>query len=600
MSTPVVSSDPITLEIFRNRLEAIADEMELALVRSAVSTIIKEGGDASAGIFSPTGEMIAQAVAHPIHFGMLVPAVNRIIEQFPPDQMQPGDRYIVNDPYQGGTHAPDIAMVAPIIDDGRVIALACNMAHHQDVGGKTPGSLAADATEVFQEGLRFPPTRIMRDLELDPVVEGVIRSNVRLPDVLIGDLYAQSAACTLGQRRIVEAARQLEVDVVGAMAELVDRTAAMARRRFAAIPDGRYTFVDYADNDGIVLDRQIAIHAALEVRGDEVVIDLTGSSGQVRGPVNCVEAMTMAVIYFIARTLLDPEVPTNAGCYHSVSAILPEGSVVCARPPAPVNLRIAIARRIYDTVSGALLAADPALARAASSNTQALTFGGRDPETGRQFILLDVVVGGMGGHANGDGVDMIYTDLTNQLGIPTEALEASSPIRVLKYELRQDSGGPGRHRGGLGCEKVYEVLADDVSLSIRGDRSLVPPWGCAGGEPAASWETRIERAGGETVEVPSKIVLQLQRGDRIHVRSAGGGGFGPPHERAVELVVSDVLDGRVSPEAARVSYGVVVTEDGELDVEATERLRAGRSGAAEPVPTTMVSRGVELATLDVW
>jgi N-methylhydantoinase B/oxoprolinase/acetone carboxylase alpha subunit len=595
-----VNVDPITLEIFRNRLEAVADEMEVALVRSAVSTIIKEGGDASAGIFSPSGEMIAQAVAHPIHFGMLVPAVNRIIERFPPAEMESGDRFIVNDPYRGGTHAPDIAMVAPVIDEGRVIALAANMAHHQDVGGKTPGSLAADATEVFQEGLRFPPTRIMRDLELDPVVEGVFRSNVRLPDVLIGDLHAQSAACTLGQRRVAEAGRQLKLDVVETMRELVERTAAMARRRVAEIPDGRYTFVDYADNDGIVLDRQIAIHAALEVRGDEFVVDLTGSSGQVRGPVNCVEGMTMAVVYFIARTLLDPEVPTNAGCYQPVSAVLPPRSVVCAEPPAPVNLRIAIARRIYDAISGALLAADPSLARAASSNTQALTFGGRDPVTGAPFILLDVVVGGMGAHAHGDGVDMVYTDLTNQLGIPTEALEASTPIRVRRFELRQDSGGPGEQRGGLGCEKVYEVLADEVSLSIRGDRAIVPPWGCAGGEPAPGWETRIERASGEVVEVPSKIVLQLNRGDRVMVRSAGGGGFGHPFRRSVELVAEDVANERVSPDAAREQYGVIVSADGEVDRDATDQLRGERSNGSATVDPSTVSRGVVLAGLDVW
>ncbi|HEX2480738.1 MAG TPA: hydantoinase B/oxoprolinase family protein, partial [Methylomirabilota bacterium] len=327
-------ADPILLEVIRNRLETIADEMELTLLKSAASPIVKEGLDASAALFNVRGETIAQAAAIPIHLGCLELAARRIVEAFPPETMAEGDAFLLNDPYDGGTHLPDITLAVPVVSDGRVVALACTMCHHQDVGGRTPGSVPTDATELYQEGLIIPPTCLYRGGVLDTNLLALLRRNVRIPEVFTGDLMAQVAAGRLGGIRLNELFGRYGTDtVLGYVEELLERAEILTRRGIEAIPDGTYAFADWLDNDGIG-DRPVRIAVAVTVHGSAMTFDFTGTSAQVRGPFNAVPASTLSAVYYAVRAISDPTVPNNGGCFRAVDAVLPPGSLVNPRPPA--------------------------------------------------------------------------------------------------------------------------------------------------------------------------------------------------------------------------------------------------------------------------
>src|SRR5262245_54635010 len=371
--------DPVLLEVLRNRLDAIADEMELTLLKSAASPIVKEGLDASAALFNVRGETIAQAAAIPIHLGALQCAAERIVRAFPPEKMREGDAFLLNDPYDGGTHLPDITLAVPVFADGRAVALACTMCHHQDVGGRTPGSVPTDATELYQEGVIIPPTQLFRAGELDENLFALLTRNVRLPEVFTGDLMAQVAAGRLGGLRLRElfvahgAARVLDY-----IEELLARAETLTRREIEAIPDGDYAFEDYLDNDGVDLDRRVKIAVTVRVRGSSMTFDFTGTDGQVRGPFNSVPASTLSAVYYAVRAISDPTIPNNGGCFRSLEAVLPEGTVVNPRPPAPVSCRTATIKRIADTILGALVRALPGRMPAANSGTLlVMAFGGQ-------------------------------------------------------------------------------------------------------------------------------------------------------------------------------------------------------------------------------
>ena len=576
-------ADPVLLEVLRNRLDAIADEMEITILKSAYSPIVKEGLDASSALFDAGGETIAQGTGIPIHLGSLVFAVKRILEVFPADTMREGDAFLLNDPYDGGTHLPDWVVVVPVVWEGRTRALATTMCHHQDVGGKTPGSIPTDATEIYQEGLIIPPCRLMRDGEPDPTVLAFIRRNVRIPDVVVGDLMAQIAAGHLGAARMGELFARHGADTVGtAIAELFARAETLTRRRIAAIPDGTYRFADCLDNDGIDLDRRVEIQVAVTVRGSELTFDFTGTSPQVRGPFNSVPSSTLSAVYYVVRAVTDPDIPNNAGCFRPISVVLPPGSLVNPDPPAPVSGRTATIKRIADTLLGALVPALPDRLPAASSGTLlVMAIGGARPESGRPFVAAELAAGGMGARPRRDGLDAIETDVTNCMNIPVEALEMNFPIRVPYCRARRDSGGAGRFRGGLGLEKAFQTLATELTVSHRGERFYTRPWGLFGGLPAAGGEAVVERADGRREPVPGKQMLRLRPGDTLHVRLAGGAGHGDPLERVEDLVRDDVRDGKVSVEAAARDYGVVLDAAGAaVDALATkarrEALRAAR------------------------
>jgi N-methylhydantoinase B len=528
--------DPVLLEVLRNRLDAIADEMELTLLKSAASPIVKEGLDASAALFNTRGETIAQAAAIPIHLGALQFAAQRIVRAFPPEHMREGDAFLLNDPYDGGTHLPDITLAVPVFADGRVVAMACTMCHHQDVGGRTPGSVPTDATELYQEGVIIPPTQLCRSGKLDDNVFRLISRNVRLPEVFTGDLMAQMAAGRLGGLRL--------------------------RELVAA--HGTSTVTAYID----------------EVRGSSMTFDFTGSDPQVRGPFNSVPASTMSAVYYAVRAISDASIPNNGGCFRAVDAVLPEGTIVNPRPPAPVSCRTATIKRIADTILGALVGALPGKMPAASSGTLlVMAFGGHDPESGRPFVASELAAGGMGARPDKDGIDVIETDVSNCMNIPVESVEMNFPLRIPRARLWRDSGGAGRFRGGLGLEKVFEATTTDVMVTHRGERFGSSPWGLEGGAPGVRAHAYIVRANGTRETLPSKKMILLHPGDQLWEYIAGGAGYGDPLDRDPAAVWADVLDDKVSPALALEAFGVVLTPDGAgLDEVKTKEARERRRG----------------------
>ncbi len=575
--------DPILLEVLRNRLDAIADEMELTLLKSAASPIVKEGLDASAALFNTHGETIAQAAAIPIHLGALQFAAQRLVRAFPPERMRDGDAFLLNDPYDGGTHLPDITLAVPVFADGRAVALACTMCHHQDVGGRTPGSVPTDATELYQEGVIIPPTQLFRAGELDENLFRFLTRNVRLPDVFTGDLMAQVAAGRLGGVRLQALfAAHGAPTVMTYIEELLSRAERLTRAQIADIPDGDYAFEDWLDDDGVSIGQPVKIAVTLRVRGSAMTFDFTGSDRQVRGPFNSVPASTMSAVYYAVRAISDASIPNNGGCFRAVDAILPEGTIVNPTAPAPVSCRTATIKRIADTILGALVRALPGRMPAASSGTLlVMAFGGRDPDTGQPFVASELAAGGMGARPDKDGIDVIETDVSNCMNIPVESVEMNFPLRIPRARLWLDSGGAGRFRGGLGLEKVFEATTTDVMVSHRGERFASSPWGLEGGAPGARAHAYILRKDGAREELPSKKMIVLHPGDQLWEYIAGGAGYGDPLDRDPVAVFADVLDGKVSAALAITEYGVVLTPDGAAvdevkTKECRERLRRTR------------------------
>jgi N-methylhydantoinase B len=569
--------DPVLLEVLRNRLDAIADEMELTLLKSAASPIVKEGLDASAALFNVHGETIAQAAAIPIHLGALQFGAQRIVRAFPPAQMREGDAFILNDPYDGGTHLPDITLAVPVVADGRVVALACTMCHHQDVGGRTPGSVPTDATELWQEGVIIPPTQLFRAGELDENLFRLLTRNVRLPDVFSGDLMAQVAAGRLGGIRLRElVAAHGAAEVLAYVDELLNRAETLTRREIEGIPDGDYAFEDWLDDDGVDVGRRVRIAVTVRVRGSAMTFDFTGTDPQVRGPFNSVPASTMSAVFYAIRAVSDPSIPNNGGCFRALDVVLPEGTIVNPKAPAPVSCRTATIKRIADTILGALVHALPHRMPAANSGTLlVMAFGGRQPATGQPFVASELAAGGMGARPDKDGLDVIETDVSNCMNIPVESVEMSFPLRIPRARLWDGSGGAGRFRGGLGLEKVFEATETDVLITHRGERFASSPWGLYGGAPGRSARAFILRKDGRREDLPSKKMIVLHPGDQLWEYIAGGAGHGDPLERDPEAVLADVLDGKVSRQDAGDVYGVVLTPDGgAVDERATKDTRA--------------------------
>jgi N-methylhydantoinase B/oxoprolinase/acetone carboxylase alpha subunit len=546
--------DPITMEVIRHKLEGIANEMQSTLLRSSFSPIVKEGLDASAGLFTADGVTLAQAVALPIHLATLIPVLRRVIDTFPPETMDPGDIFLMNDPYCGGTHLPDIAIVQPVIVEGKVLAFAAAMTHHQDMGGLTPGSVPTNATEIFQEGLRIPLLKFRDRGVINETLVAMIRQNVRIPDTVMGDIHAQVAACGIGARRLTEiAVRYGSGMLTEVFAELLNRSETMTRQALAAIPEGTYRFVDFLDNDGIEFDKDIRIEVAVTIRDGGMHVDCTGTSRQVRGPLNCVPSGSMAAACFAIRALTDPSIPTNGGCFRPISLHLPPGSLLNPIEPAPVNARTSTIKRVTGSIISALAGALPDRAPAASACEMLMVaFGGRT-DRGKAFVIGDLVAGGSGASRFGDGVDVIETDASNCMNLPAEAMEMEAPIRVNRVALAPGSGGSGEFRGGLGTIREYETLVDDVAFTHRGERHYSRARGLAGGGDGGLAHGAILRADGTQVVIPSKMVTRLGLGDRVIVRTAGGGGYGDPIRRGPEREALDVADGKT---AARIGTDV--------------------------------------------
>lgn len=546
--------DPITTEVIRNKLEGIANEMELTLLKSSFSPIVKEGLDTSASLFTVSGETLAQACAIPVHLATLIPALRTMIGKYPIATMCEGDAFILNDPYSGGTHLPDIAIMTPVFHAGRVIALTATMTHHGDIGGYSPGSLPPNATEIYQEGLRIPALKFREKGEYNETLVAILRLNSRLPDTLMGDLNAQLAACTVGGRRLQELAGVYGADFLMAVfEELLDRSETMTRAALREIPEGIYRYVDYLDNDGIDLDKPVRIEVAVTVRGGTIEFDLAGTDAQLKGPLNCVPSGSQAAAYFAIRALTGSTIPTNGGCFRPVTLKLPKGSLANPEEPAPVNARTSTIKRIATCMVSALAEVLPDRVSAPAAGTLlVVAFAGRRAD-GEQFIVGELIAGGSGAGRDRDGVDVVDTDASNCMNLPAEALEMDVPLRLHRIALRRDSAGAGEYRGGLGVIREYEVLADHITFTHRGERHFSAAQGLEGGLPGASARSVILRAHGAEEVIPSKALTVLNKGDRVIVETPGGGGYGDPRRR--RTVADDVANGKVSAQAARALYG---------------------------------------------
>ena len=554
--TSLATLDPILMEVVRYKLESVTEEMQSSLIRGSFSPIVKEALDASCCLFTADGTTVAQSRSNPSHLGSLIYSVRAILGHYPLSRMRDRDIYIFNDPYLGGTHIPDIAVVIPVVANGGVIALTASIAHHIDLGGSIPGSSAANATDIFQEGLRIPPLQLAREGEIDEGLMRLIRQNTRMPDMVTGDLNAQIAAGKIAVRRLTELTDRYGAELLTGMFDaLIDRSERMTREALRQLPQGTYSYVDYLDNDGIDLDQRIRIQVAVTIADGEVEFDFTGTSPAVKGPLNIVPSGVYSSACYGVRAITDASIPTNGGCFRPVRVKLPEGSLVNPPQGAPVNGRTHPMKRLASCIVGALAQALPdRFAAPAAASLLVLTFGGQWPD-GRNFVITDLINGASGGARGQDGVDCIATDMTNGMSLPEEALEMEAPIRLIRNELRSDTGGAGEFRGGAGIVREYEVLHGPVKFSHRGERHYSEAQGLLGGGAGGRAYSEIRRRDGRVEEIRSKIVTQLEAGDRVLVMTPGGGGYGPSVKRERAAVERDLSDGKLSVQNAKAVYG---------------------------------------------
>ena len=574
--------DPVTVEVVRGGLVYTAEEMGIALRKSAYSPNIKERMDHSCAIFDPQRRMVAQAEHIPVHLGSMSLAVKRGLEHYR-GRLEEGDMLLFNDPYLSGTHLPDITLIAPAYYEGELVAYLANKAHHSDVGGKAPGSLAGDATELFQEGVIIPPVKFVKAGEIDEELSELILSNVRTPEVRMGDLRAQIAANSLGIRRVLEMVEEHGVERLhAAMEAIMDYSERRMRREIEAMPDGTYEAEDFLEDTGVG-EGPVKIRVRIAVEGDEITFDYTGTDPQVEGPVNAPLGVTLSGVYFTLTSVTDPTIPINDGCYRPVRVIVPEGCLMNPVKPAPVaGGNVETSQRNVDVLLKAFAQILPGKVCAAGQGTMNnVCVGGIDPRTGRPWAFYETIAGGYGGRPGLDGVDGVHVHMTNTMNTPIEAIEAAYPIRFLGYRLRCDTGGPGKWRGGCGVERSWMLLAPSATLSILAERNRIRPWGLFGGRPGAPGEYLIRKPDGRVLRLRSKCTVKMTQGDILIIRTPGGGGYGDPYERDPSLVLRDVVDGLVSASAARRDYGVMIDEERmTVDLEATEELRRRRRRAA--------------------
>jgi N-methylhydantoinase B len=516
-------TDPVQLEILKSLFHAIAEEMGATLKRTAFSPNIKERRDYSCALFNSTGEMIAQGDHMPVHLGSMPLSVKAAIAN---QDIRPGDMVILNDPYAGGTHLPDITLVSGVFDKGKLRFYVASRAHHSDVGGMSPGSMPI-AEEIYQEGLRIPPVKLVSRGVVNKDIWDLILLNVRTPVEREGDLAAMFASNRTGERRLMETVAKYGWDEVDRYTrEILNYSERMTRLAIRSIPNGVYEAEDHLDDDG-VNDRPIRLAVKIKVRGDSVEVDFSKSDPQVAGSVNSVFAITASAVFYVFRTLVDAPIPSNAGGMRPIRVIAPEGTIVNARPPAAVcGGNVETSQRIVDVLYKCLARALPGKIPAASQGTMNnLTFGGTDPRTGKPVAYYETVCGGMGARPHLEGISGVHTHMTNSLNTPVEAFEHSYPARVIRYGLRRGSGGAGKNRGGDGVVREIRFLSR-TQVTVLSDRRKVAPYGLSGGRSGSPGRNSIVRAKGGRQEMPSKFTALLEAGDVLSIETPGGGGWG--------------------------------------------------------------------------
>jgi N-methylhydantoinase B/oxoprolinase/acetone carboxylase alpha subunit len=514
--------DPIELELFKNVFVAVSEEMAAVLGRTALSPNIKERKDFSCALFDRDGGTLAQGSHIPVHLGAMPLSVRAALEAVSFEQ---GDLVILNDPYRGGTHLPDITCISPVFLAGRLSFFVANRAHHSDVGGMSPGSMPL-ATELFQEGLIIPPLKLYARGRLNRDVFDLLLANVRTPDERRGDLLAQVAANEIGCSRLEEAVRRFGAAKVRLYSGLIqDYAERFLRQTLRDIPDGEYAFADRLDDDGIS-DRSIRIAVTIRIRGERAVIDFTGSAAQTAGGVNANFAVTCSAVLYVFRSLVEEDIPFNTGLMRPLEIFAPKGSIVNAEfPAACAGGNVETSQRIVDVLLGALAKALPGRIPAASQGTMNnVAFGGTDAERKRRFAYYETIGGGMGAGPDAPGLSGVHTHMTNSLNTPIEALENYLPVKIRAYGLRKGSGGRGARRGGEGIVREYEFRVP-VDLTVISERRRFAPYGARGGGPGAKGRNSV-LAGGKLKVLGSKANVRLKPGDILRIETPGGGGHG--------------------------------------------------------------------------
>ena len=569
----MLKTDLITREIIRNALAAAADEMALALYRTAYSTIVRDCLDYSTSLCNAAGEMIAQGVTIPLHLGSVPFAMETLFAKFG-DDMSPGDVFIMNDPFEGGMHIPDIFIVQPVFWEGRRIAFAVTTAHHLDLGGRLPGSSACDNTEIFQEGFRIPWMRLYHQGEPDEAIFTLIRANVRVPQMTIGDIRAQLAACHIGERAIQDLIERYGPDTFTSIAdELIDYTERLVRAEIASWPDGEHTFTDYLDSDGVGGPRT-RIQVKVTINGDSFTADFTGSSPQVRGALNSTLSFTASVVGLCVRSVMQEDIPNTVGMFKPLNIVAPAGTVVNVAMPGASSMRGVTGFRTADVVFGALSGLLPDRVHAAGEGGNTLVIIGGQRENHDPYVYYELISGTWGARPDRDGNDGLCNPANVASNIPIEQAESEYPVRIHRYGLVQDSGGAGQFRGGLAIEREWQLLAGEAHLAIRSDRRDHLPYGLYGGKPGTPSINILHHADNQEV-LPTMISTIMEAEERIYHRQPGGGGWGDPLSRVPSDVAGDVKNEKISLTAAREQYGVVL-DKGTMKVNeiATEALRS--------------------------
>lgn len=559
-----VSMDATQIEVLRNRLEGIGDGMALTLARSSRSTIVRMALDYSTGVLGPSGDLIAQGLCQPIHLGGMPPALMACLDYYK-DRIRPGDILINNDPYEGGSHLPDIFLYAPFFWGGVCLGYLCAMTHYPDVGGRVAGSSACDSTEIYQEGLRIPPLKLFEEGKPNEAIFRILEKAVRVPDLVIGDLQANLAALRYGEREF----KQL-VDAYGPeetqdqIAGLLSYTEEATRSAISSLPDGSWQFEDWVSDDAVEI-KPIRMFVTLTKKGDEVTVDFDGTGPQAKGAINPPFVTTKALVYAAVKCalgLVGYDIPNTGGYFRPVTITAPPGSFANPLPPAPVTARNVGGVRVFQTVLGAFAQMLPDGVPASTGGCENHhNWAGYDKTRTpwKAWVMGEVhneLAGG--GFPDRDGFDAQGCGSTNIANVPVEQIEAEYPLRLERYSIMPDREGAGRYRGGVGIVRTYRVLADEVILQLRSDRRTHPPYGLSGGQPSAVSEVWLNPGTPEEELLPSKFVRTLKTGDLVEIRYPGGGGWGEPLNREPARVLEDVLSGKVSAARAREVYGLEV------------------------------------------
>jgi len=540
--------DQVEVEVLSNHLISIVHEMGAILRRTSYSPNIREREDCSCVLADTTGQIIAQAEHIPGHLGMLTVGIPYLLKHFPTNTLNEGDVFMFNTP-EGGSHLPDIRIVVPIYHDGELVGLSANLAHHADVGGMVPGSMPSKSTEIWQEGLILPPLKLYSKGVLNKPVMDILMYNVRTPTEREGDLNAQIAAAQLGQRRVQEVIQKSGLSYWKTYTEgILDYSERLMRAKIRErFPDGKYYSELFIDDDGMD-DERIKIAVTVTVKDDSVKVDYSGTDKQRASGVNCILANCVSAAYFVVKAVADPTIPVNSGCYRPIEVYCPEGTIISPDPTAAIGAGNETWQRIAETLVGAVLQADPSIVKAHSHGCMNNTvFGGTDPRTGKVYTYYETIGGGDGARALADGMDGVHVMGTNTMNTPVEVVEMYYPLTIEEYSLRRDTGGVGKHRGGLGIKRKYRVEGHTSTLTANSDWIKQKPDGTEGGGRGAMTRLVInEGTDKEVIPGFCKVMQKLQHGETFTVYSGGGNGYGDPADRDQTLVERDLLDDKIS------------------------------------------------------